>query len=210
MLQKLLRNTGDKTPVLLSKFLWSIWILSITICTILHARGLKLKKSFNSFIFLVKSVDVLSRADAVYVDNDKLAFHKSIFSSIGVSVFLFSLGVCTPLHLALTQWLCDTVSRLVELGANVHSTFYVSVIIFIINDNNMTFHNRIFHYLVSPFPLFSQYGETPLHKASKNGHGDTVRTLIELGANVHSISKASIIIIILLFLFLFLMHRIMQ
>ena len=74
----------------------------------------------------------------------------------------------------------------------------------------MTFHKRIFHNLVSPFPLLPQVSKTPLHWASQGGHSDTVRTLIELGANVHSVDEASIIIIILLFLFLFLMHRIIQ
>ena len=74
----------------------------------------------------------------------------------------------------------------------------------------MTFHNRIFDYLVSPFPLLPQVGKTPIHEALRGGHSETVRTLIELGANVHSTDIASIIIIILLFLFLFLMHRIIQ
>ena len=87
-----------------------------------------------------------------------------------------------------------------------HFLTFISVIIVIINDNNMTFH-KIFHHLVSSFPLLPQYGDTPLHEASSNGNSDTVRTLIELGANVHSTNQASIIIIILLFLFLFLMYR---
>ena len=36
-----------------------------------------------------------------------------------------------------------------------------------------------------------QYGRTPLHKASEEGHTDVVKTLISHGGEIHSKDKVS-------------------
>ena len=61
----------------------------------------------------------------------------------------------------------------------------------------MALRKILFHLSMSLFHFLPQFGKTPLHLASSRGHIDTVRTLIELGANVHSTDDASIFIVII-------------
>ena len=70
--------------------------------------------------------------------------------------------------------------------------------------SNMALRKILFHLSISLSPFLPQGGRTPLLWASLYGQSDTVRTLIELGANVHSTDTASIFIVFLFFfLFLF-------
>ena len=98
-------------------------------------------------------------------------------------------------HIVLSRWpgptpefVCWPKVVLLLLSSSLSKIYYHTddnTMIFLCTSYSSTYQSK-FHLLLLYFLLTHLVCETPLHLASKNGHSDTVRTLVELGANINS------------------------